>query len=97
MRDRMNTDLALGALTMACWRRRNHLGGVVHSDQGCSYTSYEWRSMLKEHDLKASMSRRGNCHDNACAESFLAYSKENGLDAHIPNWGSCEIRCVQLY
>ena len=35
MSERINTDLALGALTMACWRRRDHAGVVVHSDQGC--------------------------------------------------------------
>ena len=81
MSDRINTGLALGALTMACWRRRDHAGVVVHSDQGCQYTSYEWRSMLKANGLKASMSRRGNCHDNACAESFFSLLKKNGLDA----------------
>ena len=41
MSDRINTDLALGALTMACWRRRDHAGVVVQSDQGCQYASYE--------------------------------------------------------
>jgi transposase InsO family protein len=41
MSDRINTDLALGALTMACWRRIDHAGVVVHPDQGCQYTSYE--------------------------------------------------------
>jgi putative transposase len=79
MSDRINTDLALGALTMACWRRRDHAGVVVHSDQGCQYTSYEWRSMLKANGLKASMSRRGNCHDNACAESFFSLLKKERI------------------
>ena len=81
MSDRINTDLALGALTMACCRHRDHAGVVVHSDQGWRYTSYEWRSMLKTNGLKACMSRRGNCHDNACAESFFSLLKKNGLDA----------------
>ena len=52
---------------------------VVHSDQGCQYTSYEWRSILKTNGLKASMSRRGNCHDNACAESFFSLLKKERI------------------
>ena len=64
---------------MACLRRRDHAGVVVHSDQGCQYTSYEWRSMLKTNGLKASMSRRGNCHDNACAESFFSLLKKERI------------------
>jgi putative transposase len=79
MSDRINTDPALGALTMACWRRRDHAGVVVHSYQGCQYTSYVWRSMLKTNGLKVSMSRRGNCHDNACAESFLSSLKKERI------------------
>jgi len=79
MSDRINTDLALGALTMACCRHRDHAGVVVHSDQGWRYTSYEWRSMLKANGLKASMSRRGNCHDNACAESFFSSLKKERI------------------
>jgi putative transposase len=43
---------------------------IVHSDQGCQYSSRDWQAFLKEHNLAASMSRRGNCHDNAVAESF---------------------------
>jgi putative transposase len=79
MSDRINTDLALGALTMACWRRRDHTGVVVNFDQGCQYTSYEWRSMLKTIGLKVSMSRGGNCHDNACAESFFSLLKKEQI------------------
>lgn len=44
---------------------------LVHSDQGSQFTSLEWASFLKHHDLEPSMSRRGNCHDNAVAESFF--------------------------
>ena len=83
MSDRINTDLALNALTMACWRRRDHAGVMVHSDQGCQYTSYDWRSMLKANGLKASMSRRGNCHDNACAESFFGLLKKERIRRRI--------------
>lgn len=49
------------------------------SDQGCQYTSYEWNRMLKANGLKASMSRRGNCHDNACAKSFFSLLKKDRI------------------
>ena len=60
MSDRVNTDFALNALTMACWRRRDFGGVIVHSDHFCKYASYDWKSKLKANGLKASMSRRGN-------------------------------------
>lgn len=87
MSDRINTDLALGALTMTCWRRRDHAGVVVHSDQGCQNTRYEWKSMLKANGLKASMSRPGNCHDNACAVTlfFRLLKKERIRRRTYPN------------
>jgi len=44
---------------------------VVHSDQGSQYTSSEWQDFLEANNLKSSMSRRGNHHDNAVAESFF--------------------------
>lgn len=47
----------------------------MHSDQGIQYTSYEWQAFLKEHGLEGSMSRRGNFHDNAVAESFFQLLK----------------------
>jgi putative transposase len=52
MSERINTDLALGALTMACWRRKHHAGVVVHSDQGCQYTSHEWPVCSKRMGLR---------------------------------------------
>jgi len=79
MSKRINTDLALDALTMACWRRKPATEVIVHSDQGCQYTSYDWRSMLEANGLVASMSRKGNCHDNACAESFFGLLKRERI------------------
>jgi len=52
---------------------------IVHSDQGCQYTSYDWISMLEANNMTPSMSRRGNCHDNACAESFFALLKRERI------------------
>jgi putative transposase len=50
----------------------------VHSDQGSQYGSADYLAFMKEHNLAPSMSRRGNCHDNAVAESFFATLKKTG-------------------
>ncbi len=71
MNERMQTSLALNALLMAVWRRKPKTKVIVHSDQGSQFTSAEWQSFLSDHNLEASMSRRGNCYDNAVAESFF--------------------------
>lgn len=68
---RMTTDLALQALLMAVWRRKPAGKVTIHSDQGSQFTSREWQTFLRQHNLEPSMSRRGNCHDNAVAESFF--------------------------
>jgi len=83
MSDRINTDLILNAITMAIWRRKPKNQVIVHSDQGCQYTSYDWQSMLEANNLTVSMSRRGNCHDNACAESFFALLKRERIRRRI--------------
>ncbi len=83
MSDRINTDLVLNAITMAIWRRKPKGNVIVHSDQGCQYTSYDWKSMLETNNLTVSMSRRGNCHDNACAESFFTLLKRERIRRKI--------------
>ena len=72
---RMTTDLPLQALTMAVWRRRPATGLMLHSDQGSQFTSADWQAFLKANGIVCSMSRRGNCHDNAVAESFFQLLK----------------------
>lgn len=52
---------------------------MVHSDQGSQFTSREWQSFLRRHNLDASMSRRGNCHDNAVAESVFQLLKRERI------------------
>ncbi|SFV16721.1 IS3 family transposase, partial [Pseudoduganella namucuonensis] len=59
--------------------RRPESTVMVHSDQGSQFSSYDWRDFLKEHNLEASMSRRGNCHDNAVAESFFQLLKRERI------------------
>ena len=68
---RQTTNVVLQALLAAVWRRKPKDRVLVHPDQGSQFTSMEWASFLKHHDLQPSMSRRGNCHDNAVAESFF--------------------------
>jgi len=68
---------------MAVWRRNPQNAVTVHSDQGSQYTSHEWQAFLKEHGLEGSMSRRGNCHDNAVAESFFQLLKRERIRRHI--------------
>ena len=59
------------ALTMALWKRKPPKGLVWHTDRGSQYASESHRSILKDHGLVQSMSRKGDCWDNAVAESFF--------------------------
>jgi len=83
MKSRMETDLAIDALRMAVWRRQPKSAVTIHSDQGSQFSSYEWQSFLKVHNLVASMSRRGNCYDNAVAESFFQLLKRERVRRKI--------------
>ena len=79
MQPRIDRELAINALLMAVWRRRPAGEVLVHSDQGSQFSSYDWQDFLREHRLKPSMSRRGNCHDNAVAESFFQLLKRERI------------------
>lgn len=71
MAERMTADLTCQALQMALWRRRMPKGVIVHSDRGSQYCSAKYQGLLAKHELICSMSAKGNCYDNACAESFF--------------------------
>lgn len=71
MSSRIKTDIVLNALLMAVWRRHPREEVIVHSDQGIQYTNDECQRFMRQHGLVSSMSRRGNCYDNAVAESFF--------------------------
>lgn len=79
MGPRMDRELALNALLMAVWRRQSKEMVMVHSDQGSQFSSYDWQAFLKVHNLQQSMSRRGNCYDNAVAESFFQLLKRERI------------------
>ena len=68
----MESELVTQALLAAVWRRKPKKADTYTFSQ---FTGYEWSDFLTEHNLKASMSRRGNCHDNAVAESFFQLLK----------------------
>jgi len=71
MGSRLTQELATGALTMAIEHRRPAHGVVHHTDRGSQYAATPYRALLADHGLTASMSRRGNCWDNAVVESFF--------------------------
>ena len=70
-----NTELVQSALSMAVWRRRKRKGVIVHSDQGSTYASGNYQKQLDDNQLCCSMSRKGECLDNAVAESFFGTLK----------------------
>ena len=75
MSERIDRKLALDALRMALAQRRPQPGLIHHSDRGSQYASGDYQQLLAQHGLRGSMSRRGDCWDNAVAESFFASLK----------------------
>jgi putative transposase len=71
MAEHLRTELVIEAVEMALWRRRP-AGVIHHSDQGSQYTSLAFGRRLREAEMTASMGSRGDCFDNAMAESFFA-------------------------
>ncbi|MCH7830990.1 MAG: IS3 family transposase [Proteobacteria bacterium] len=76
MSSRMKAQLVCDALQMAIWRRRPGAGLIHHSDRGSQYASKAFRRLLKAHGFKGSMSRKGDCWDNAVVESFFGSLKQ---------------------
>ena len=74
--------LPIAALKMAIVQRQPSAGLICHSDQGAVYGSTSYRQVLTDHGLLPSMSRKGNCHDNAVAESFFSNLK-NEVTHHV--------------
>jgi len=76
MSDCMDTTLVTDALKMAYRRRRPTTGLIHHSDRGSQYASYDYRNLLSDYGMLMSMSRKGNCWDNAPMESFFGTLKK---------------------
>jgi len=77
MKPTIAKEVVLDALMMAVWRRKPTQEVIVHSDQGSQYGSDDWKRFCDANKLLPSMSRRGNCWDNAVAESFLSSLKKS--------------------
>ena len=83
MNSTMATELVLDAMMMAIWRRRPKAPVMIHSDQGSQFGSDDFNRWCKDNQLVPSMSRRGNCWDNAVAESFFSSLKKERIKRHI--------------
>lgn len=83
MKPRMVTEIALDALLMAVWRRKPKQPVIIHSDQGSQFGSDDFVRWCKDDKLTPSMSRRGNCYDNAVAESFFSNLKKERIKRKI--------------
>ena len=76
-------DLVIDALLMALWRQKPEGIVLIHSDEGVQYTCTDWRRFVSDNNLELNMSRRGNCHDNAAAESFFSLLKTERIKRKI--------------
>lgn len=81
IKPRMTADLLTDALTMAWFRRRPAPGALCHSDRGSQYASHEFQRKLATYSMRCSMSRKGNCWDNAPTESFFNSLKNERVHA----------------
>ena len=97
MNQQMSGQLALDALQMALGRGRPQIGQLHHSDRGGHYASGAYQALLGRHGLVPSMSRRGNCLDNAVVESFFATLKRELLYPGPPSSREAVRRMVFEY
>jgi len=81
LRDDMTSSIVIDALRMAWFKRHpcKQAGLIFHSDRGSQYASKDFRDVIKEYGITASMSRRGNCWDNACSETLFGSLKVERL------------------
>ena len=83
MSRRMKQDLVCNALLMALFKRKFPKNVIIHSDRGSQYCSKKYRKIIQENKLVGSMSRKGNCWDNAIAESFFHTLKTELTHQHV--------------
>lgn len=83
MKPTLAREIVIDALMMAVWRRKPTKKVLIHSDQGSQYGSDDWCRFCLSNNLEPSMSRRGNCWDNAVAESFFSSLKKERIRKRI--------------
>jgi len=83
MQPTLARGLVIDALLMAVWQRRPKAQVIIHADQGSQCGSDDWIRFCRDYQLVPSMSRRGNCHDNAVAESFFSSLKKERVRRRI--------------
>jgi putative transposase len=93
--EHIDQQLALRALAMALGTRRPRPGVIHHSDRGSPYTSHAYRAALSAHGLISSMSRTGNCWDNAMVESFFATLKGEADHDHWPTRAAARTELIE--
>lgn len=82
--DRMTKQLVCDAMQMALSNRSDYSGVIMHTDRGSQYCSKAFQNLLKANDVRASMSKRGDCYDNACAETFFHSMKVECVHGEEP-------------
>ena len=77
--ERITKELTIAALEQAIGRTKPQRGLIFHSDRGVQYAAYAYQDVLRDNEIRQSMSRKGNCYDNACMESFFATLKKDAI------------------
>ncbi|WP_425482745.1 IS3 family transposase [Caldichromatium japonicum] len=95
IKPRMTTDIVIDALTMAWFRKKPTPGLIHHSDRGSQYASGAFQARLKEYGMICSMSRKGNCWDNAPTESFFNSLKNERV--HGTRYGTRDATAADLF
>ena len=93
---RNDNPLVLDTVKKALKKRKDVYHNILHSDRGCQYKSHDYRDLLSKRQLRCSMSRKGNCWDNACVESFFSHLKSEALYPYdIQNLEEAQKRIAQ--
>jgi transposase InsO family protein len=95
MSDRITQQLTRGALLMALKDRRPSGALIVHSDRGVQYAAGDYRQLLADWSITPSMSRTGNCYDNAVSESFFATLKKE--EVHRCDYPTREVARLRIF
>jgi putative transposase len=95
MKPTLARELALDVLLMALMRHTPKHPVIVHSDQGSQYGSDDWQRFCRSHHLQPSISRRGNCWDNAVAESFFSSLKKERIRKRV--YKTRELACADVF